>query len=51
MKAIIERNAKRKESENVLNAINRKASQALNNPDFEEDDGDSHNQLDDLLDM
>lgn len=53
MKELIARNAKRKESENVLNAINRKASQALNNPDFgeEEDGGDAHNQLDDLLDM
>jgi len=36
----------------VLNAINRKASHALNNPDFEEEDGDNaHDQLDDLLDM
>jgi hypothetical protein len=54
MKELIARNAKRKESENVLNAINRKASHALNNPDsdFEEEDGENvHNQLDDLLDM
>lgn len=52
MKQLIARNAKKKESEDVLNAINRKASHALNNPDFEEEDGDNaHDQLDDLLDM
>ena len=53
LKDLMDRNAKKKESENVLNAINRKASQALNNPDYDEDeDGDNvHNQLDDLLDM
>lgn len=42
------------ESENVLNAINRKASHALNNPEWDDEEEnveDLQNQLDDLLDM
>ena len=50
MKDLIVRKAKKQEGD--VAAISRKASQALNNPDFEEDGSENvHNQLDDLLDM